>query len=146
RTRTRISWGVGGFLLGMLVAIIGLVVFAPHPRVITLSPRPDTDLVVAVDDQYLARLVEQGIAKANLPFTLTNIRAHISANNVINISANLKADPNLPATSDLGAQAQISASDGTIALNGLAGTAGGLVLPNPVANILETAINARLAT
>ena len=146
RAVTRILWGGGGFLLGVLVAIITLVVFAPHPKVVAPSPRPDTDLMVTLDDQYLARLVEQGIAKAKLPFTLTNIRAHISAHNVITISANLKADPNLPATSDLSAQAQISASAGTVALSNLAGTAGGLTLPDPVANILETAINARLAT
>jgi hypothetical protein len=128
------------------MAIGTLVVFAPHPRVVTPAPRPDTDIMVTVDDQYLSRLMEQAIAMARLPITLSNVRAHIGANNVVDISANLGVDPSVPTTSDLSAQAQITASDGTIALSNLIGTAGGLILSGQVANILEAVINARLAT
>jgi hypothetical protein len=140
-TRTRVTWGCGGLLLGVLLSTLVLIVFAPHPKVVTMSPAAPSHITVTVDDQYLTRLVVQGINSANLPgFTVTNVKAHIAADNVLTFSGTVAAGLGI-SIADLTAQGQLGASGGLLVVSNIAGNLGGLVLPTAVASGLEIGIN-----
>jgi hypothetical protein len=144
RTRTRISWGCGGMVLGALVMVLFLVVFDPSPKVVQLSPPAPSHIMVTVDDQYLTRVVIQGIIMANLPgFTIANVKAHIAPNNVIMISGTMQAIATPLA--DLNAQGQVTASGGLLVVSNIFGTFGGLTLPSVVDSSLEFGINLAIA-
>src|SRR5262249_33789717 len=108
--------------------------------------------VATIDDQYLTRLVAQGVEKAHVGLTIGDVRltignltAHIAPNNVVQIVGQVLISPDTP-IGDLSIQAQIGASEGTLALDKLKGTAGPFAVEGGVADPLTAAINARLAT
>lgn len=143
RGRLRLTWGCGGLLLGVLLAVLGLVVLAPHPSFAPAGPPPAHDISITVDDRYLTRLVGEGVARANLPFVIRGISAHAAPNNVVVITG--QAQIAGVASAELKAQAQAYASDGTIAVRNLYGSIGGVGLASAATDVLQTAINARIA-
>ncbi len=139
--RTRITWGCGGLLLGILIATLALIAFAPHPKTVALSSAGEADITVTLDDKYLTRLVTQGINAANIPaFTVTHVKAHIAPENVLTFSGSVVTGPGLSLV-DLTAQAQIAASGGLLVVSNLSGELGGLALPSVVNSALELGIN-----
>jgi hypothetical protein len=141
RARTRITWGCSGLLVGVLLSVVFLVIFAPKPQAVVLSPPAPSHITVTVDDQYLTRLVAQGISKANLPgFTIGNVQAHIGAENMLSISGTIETDPSTTLV-DLHAQGQIIATGGLIEVAHLTGNFGGLTLPGWMDSALEIGIN-----
>ena len=139
--RTRITWGCSGLLVGVLLSVVFLVIFAPRPQAIVLSPPAPSHIVVTVDDQYQTRLVAQGISKANLPgFTIGNVQAHIGTTNVLTMSGTIETDPSTPLV-DLNAQGQIIATGGLIEVTHLTGNFGGLTIPGWMDSALEIGIN-----
>jgi hypothetical protein len=129
-------------LLGILLTTLFLVVLAPRPSAVALSPAPPTDITLTVDDQYLTRLVVQGVEAANLPggFTISNVKAHVAANNVLAFSGDVATGPGIPLAS-LNAQGQLGASGGILIVSNVAGVLGGLTLPAVVDSALELGIN-----
>jgi hypothetical protein len=145
QTRARLGWGCSGLLVGVLLSVIFLVIFAPQPQAVVPSPPAPSHIVVTVDDQYLTRLVAQGISKTNLPgFTIGNVQTHIGANNVLSISGTIETDPSTTLV-DLHAQGQIIASGGLIEVTHLTGNFGGLALPGWMDSALEIGINISIA-
>lgn len=143
RSRVRLTWGCGGLLLGVLLAVLVLVALAPHPSFAPAGPPPEHDISITVDDRYLTRLMGEGMARANLPFVIRGISAHAAPNNVVVITG--QAQIAGVGSADLLAKAQAYASDGTIALRNLYGSIGGVGLAGAATDVLQTAINARIA-
>jgi hypothetical protein len=138
---TRFTWGCGGLLLGVLLTTLFLVLLAPHPSAVALAPAAPADITLTVDDQYLTRLVVQGIKAANLPaFTVTNVKAHIAAGNVLTFSGSAALGPGI-SLANLNAQGQLGASGGLLVVSHLSGVLGGLTLPAVVDSALELGIN-----
>jgi len=139
--RTRFTWGCGGLLLGILLSTLFLVVLAPRPSAVALSPAPPADITLTVDDQYLTRLVVQGVEAASLPgFTISNVKAHVAANNVLAFSGDVATGPGISLAS-LNAQGQLGASGGILVVSNVYGVLGGLTLPAVVDSALELGIN-----
>lgn len=143
RTRGRVTWGCGGLLLGVLLAVVGLVVLAPHPTIAPAGPPPPHDISITIDDRYLTRLVGEGLAQANLPFVIHGVSAHVAPDNVVVIAGQVQIAG--VANAELVAQAQAYASGDTIALRNLYGSIGGVPLASAATDLLQTAINTRIA-
>lgn len=143
RTRVRVTWGCGGLLLGVAVAMLGLIFFTPRAGFTPAGPPPQSDISIGVDDRYLTRLVSEGVAKAQLPFVVRDVRAHAAPGNIVIITGQVEIAG--VASAELTAQAQAYALGGTIALRNLSGSMGGVTLAGGATDVLQSAINARIA-
>lgn len=141
-------WGCGGLVAGLIIGIVvtvfGLVVFAPQPRAATPNPAATAgDLTITMDDVYLTQVVNSAVSQASLPISLNNIQVEIQPNNQVTMSGHARTF--VPGGSQLVAIAQIGAQSGAPTLHILSANIGGLTLPATVTRALELAINAQLS-
>lgn len=141
-------WGCGGLIAGLIIGIVvtvfGLVVFAPQPQPATPNPASTAgDLSITMDDVYLTQVVNSAVSQASLPISLSNIQVEIQPNNQVKMSGH--ASTFVPGGSQMVATAQVGAQSGAPTLRILSASVGGLTLPATVTGALELAINAKLA-
>jgi hypothetical protein len=135
-------WGIGGFVIGVLATIVLLALLAP--RGAALAPSTGTGNVsISIDDAFIAHQAARGFALVALPFSLSNVRAHIAAGNTVSISG----DAQTPAgASQLAATTRLSVANGHLVSQLTDAEVGALPLPAPLTAALDAAINGQLAS
>ena len=132
-------------LAGILLAFTALVILGPQPP----APSPSTPGVVpahaaiTVDDAFLSQLGAEALNGAALPFAISNVRVAIHPANQIAIYADATAGL---LTRQLTVTGTLAAVNGRLRLSVTRASIGGLALPAALDAVLESALNARLAT
>ena len=139
-------WGLGGLICGALLTVLALVVFAPgRTSVIGAAGTVGGSgtATVSVDDVLLSRLCADGIAQAQLPFTATNVQAHIQPGDLVTIAGDVELFGGL--TRPLAVTLRIEAANGQPTVQVTEARVGSLPLPRVVTGLLEDALNQQLA-
>ncbi len=142
-----IASGVG-LLLGIVLTLAGLVLFAPQPS--TTPPATATepyDAAITVGDTFLTSALSDGIAQAQLPVTLTNVHAHVETGNQLQVSGDMSGLPIFFGAGPrrLTAELTLSVDSGQLQAHINRASIGGLDLPRPITAALESAINQKLS-
>jgi hypothetical protein len=140
----RLLWIGVGLIVGVALTLFILVWLAPQPTPVSSPPANSSDIRISMNDANLAAVVSDSLTQAHLPFAVSNVRAHIQADNIVAISAN--ADVPLLPTRLLSATAHVAVVDGNLSLHIDKGTIGGLNLPSPVVATIESALNQKFVT
>ena len=126
----------------MLVTVALLALMAPRGAVGAPSPGSG-NVSISIDDAFIAHQAARGIARVSLPFTLSNVRAHIADGNLVSISG----DAQTPAgASQLAVTTRLSVANGHLVSQLTDAEVGALPLPGPLTAALDTAINSQLAS
>jgi hypothetical protein len=128
-------------VLGILLTIVLLALLGP--RAVALAPSTGAGNVsIAIDDAFIAHSAAHGIALVSVPFTLSNVRAHIDAGNTVSLSGDA-VTPVL--TGQFTATTQLSVANGHLVSHLTDAEIGALPLPAPVTATLDGALNDQLA-
>jgi uncharacterized protein YpmS len=138
-------WSVTGVVVGVALTLAVLVWLAPSPPVAGPVATGRGDVAVTLDDTALTDLTASGIAQANLPFQVTNVRAHIESGNAIQVTGDVPLLGGLD-TRQLSTTTRVAVENGQIVLHVERTGVGGLPLPQQVNSVLANALNARLAS
>lgn len=141
--RARILWGVAGLILGVILTAVVLIVIAPQPPAVN-TPSTTGNISVTLDDAALSDLTAAGLAQAKLPFTVTNVYAHVHPDNVVDITGDVPLLGGI-VIRRLAVTAALSAEQGHIVMHVQRATVGSLGLPAVVTHAFESAFNARSA-
>jgi hypothetical protein len=134
--------GIFGFVVGILFTVLVLLVFKPHDTPVVAQPGAG-DVTISLDDTFITSQAARGVTQAQLPFTLSQVQAHISAGNVISIGG-VAATP--LGNQQFAASTQVSVANGHIVSHLTMAQVNSLPLPSPVTSALDVAINAQLAS
>lgn len=140
----RALWIVVGIIFGIALTLLVLIWLAPQPAPLNAPRANSSDITISLNDANLAAVVSDSLTQANLPFSVSNVRAHILPNDIVRISAN--ADVPLLPTRDLSATARVTVINGNLSLKIEKGTIGGLDLPSPLVDTIENALNQKFVT
>lgn len=140
----RLLWVVVGVVFGIALTLLVLIWLAPQAAPLHAPPANSSDITISLNDANLAAVISDSLTQANLPFSVSNVRAHIQPNDIVTISAN--ADVPLLPTRDLSATARVTVVNGDLSLKIEKGTIGGLNLPSPIVNTIENALNRKFVT
>jgi hypothetical protein len=133
-----------GLVLGVGLTLLAQILLAPQPAAVHPASEQE-GVAITVDDATLTRLAAAGIARAGLPFAVTNVQAHVLPSNVVTISGDVPA-LGLFGPRRLAASAQVVPTAGRLALHITNASVGGLTLPSALTGVLESALDDRLAT
>lgn len=140
----RLLWIVVGVIFGIALTLLVLIWLAPQPAALKAPDANSSDITISLDDANLAAVVSDSLTQAKLPFSVSNVRAHILPNDIVTISAN--ADVPILPTRQLTATARVTVVNGNLSLKIEKGTIGGLDLPSPVVSTIENALNQKFVT
>lgn len=143
-TRVQLLWGALGLIVGIVATVIVLLVVAPEPPAAVVTPPSNSDVSITLDDVALSNLTAAGLARADLPFTITNVHDHILPNNVVQITGDVPILGGI-AIRRLSATATLAAEQGHVALHVQKASVGGFNLPAVVTDAIESSFNARSA-
>ncbi len=136
----KLLWIIGGLLLGVLLTL-GVELFLA-PRAETLPSSSGTgDVSITIDDSFATHQAVRGLSLVHLPFTVTNVRAHINAGNSISISGVASTGP---VAQQFAATSQVGISDGQLVSHLTSAQVGSVELPGPVTSLLDQAIDTQL--
>lgn len=143
-TRVQLFWGALGLLIGIIATVIVLLVIAPEPPAVIVTPPSTSDVSITMDDAALSNLTAAGLAQADLPFTVTNVHDHILPNNVVQITGDVPLFGGI-AIRRLSATATLDVDQGHVVLHVQSASVGGFDLPSVVTRAIESSFNARSA-
>lgn len=131
-------------LVGILLVFTALVILAPQPRAPASPPSVvPAHATLTLDDAFLSQLGAEALRGAALPFAISNVRVAIHPANQIAVFADATAGL---FTRQLTVTGTLAAVDGRLRLSVTQASVGGLALPAALDAVLESALNARLAT
>jgi hypothetical protein len=133
-----------GLVLGVILTVAVLVLWAPTPQPLAAAAPTGSDITISVSDAYLSRTAGLAISHAQLPVTIGNVQAHTEPGNQLTFSGQADALFGF-VQRPLAATSQLTAEHGHLALHITNATVGGLPLPAPVTGLLESAVNTQLA-
>lgn len=140
----RLLWIMVGAVFGVALILFTLIWLAPQPMSVKSPSARASDITISLNDSNLSGVVADSLTQAQLPFAVSNVRAHIMPNDIVTISAN--ADVPLLPTRQLTATARVAVINGSLNLHIEKGTIGGLNLPSPVVVTIENALNQKFVT
>lgn len=144
----RLIWGlvtlVIGALIGALFMVGWLVWLAPAAQKPLPNPSGQGAISLTVDDAFLTNVAQNAANTAGLPVTITNVHAHIQANDTITITGVVPGFFILPATS-FSALAQPLVVNGHLTIHLLSGSIGSAAAPTSTLQALESSINQQLS-
>lgn len=144
-TPVQLLWGTLGLLIGIVATLVVLLLLAPEAPALVASPPATSDVAITLDDAALSNLTAEGLAQANLPFSVTNIHDSILPNDVVQITGDVPILGGIT-TRRLSATARLAVEQGHLVLHVSNATVGGFTLPAVVTKAIEAAFDARSAS
>lgn len=142
--RDHLLWGVGGLIVGIVLTVVVLIWAAPQPPAVAKPPSSASDASFTINDAVLTNLTAAGIAQAGLPFSVTNIQAHIQPNEVIQITGDVPILGGLDIRR-LSMTARLDVRDGHIVMHITQASVGGLGLPSILVAAIENSFDMKSA-
>lgn len=142
--RGQLIWAAGGLLIGIVLTVVVLVGVAPEPPAVAKPPVGTSNIAITIDDTALTDLATAGIAQAGLPFSVTNVQAHIQPNEVVQISGDVPILGGL-AIRRLSATAHLDVRSGHVVMHISQASVGSLALPSILVTAIENALNVKSA-
>lgn len=143
-SRRSVVWGVGGLIVGIALTAAVLLLAAPEPPAVIKPPAGASDVSITISDAALTNLAAAGVAQAGLPFSVTNIQAHIKPNNVVQLTGDVPILGGLD-TRRLSATAALDVKDGHVVMHITNASVGGLGLPSILVAAIENSFDVKSA-
>jgi hypothetical protein len=143
RRQFQFVWLLGGLALGVVFTLLALVVLTPQRDFAAPASTGGGDLTITMDDAYLTSAVRTSLSHAKLPVTVSHVRAHALAGNMVEIGGDVTLLPGLPPR-PMTARMALNVVDHKVAVTMLSSTLGGLQMPSPVLDGMQKALNAQL--
>lgn len=137
-------WGVGGLVVGIVLTALVLFLAAPEPAAVVKPPVSASDVSITIDDAALTNLAAAGIAQAGLPFSVTNIQAHIKPSDIVQITGDVPILGGLDMRR-LSATATLGVKNGHVVMHITNASVGGLGLPSILVAAIENSFDVRSA-
>ena len=141
-SRDQLIWAAGGLLVGIILTVIVLLGVAPEPPAVAKPPVSASDVSITIDDAALTNLTTAGIAQAGLPFSVTNVQAHIQPNEVVQITGDVPILGSLEIRR-LSATAHLAVQDGHVVMHISHASVGGLGLPSILVAAIENSFDVK---
>lgn len=141
-SRDQLIWAAGGLLVGVILTVIVLLGVAPEPPAVAKPPVSASDVSITIDDAALTNLTTAGIAQAGLPFSVTNVQAHIQPNEVVQITGDVPILGSLEIRR-LSATARLAVQNGHLVMHISQASVGGLGLPSILVAAIENAFDVK---
>lgn len=138
----QLLWGVSGLIAGIVLTVLVLIWAAPSPPAVVKSPRSTSDVSITINDDVLTNLAAAGIAQAGLPFTVTNIQAHIQPNEIVHMTGDVPILGGLDMRR-LSATAHLDTRNGHLVMNITNASVGGLTLPSILVAAIESSFDVK---
>lgn len=143
-SRDQLIWATGGLIIGMVLTVIVLIGVTPEPPAVAKSPVSASDVAITIDDAALTDLITAGIAQAGLPFSVTNVQAHIQPNAVVQISGDVSILGGLEIRR-LSATARLDIRSGHVVMHVSQAQVGSLGLPSILVAAIENSFDVKSA-
>lgn len=141
-SRDQLIWAAGGLLVGIILTVIVLLGAAPEPPAVAKPPVSASDVSITIDDAALTNLTTAGIAQAGLPFSVTNVQAHIRPNEVVQITGDVPILGGLEIRR-LSATARLAVQNGHVVMHISQASVGGLGLPSILVAAIENSFDVK---
>lgn len=141
-SRDQLIWAAGGLLVGIILTVIVLLGVAPEPPAVAKPPASASDVSITIDDAALTNLTTAGIAQAGLPFSVTNVQAHIRPNEVVQITGDVPILGGLEIRR-LSATARLAVQNGHVVMHISQASVGGLGLPSILVAAIENSFDVK---
>jgi hypothetical protein len=136
-----VLWAIGGVVLGVILTL-GILMLFP-PRAITLDPPPSGtgDVSISIDDIFVLHQAVRGLSEVHLPFSISDLKAHIDAGNSISVSGVISSGP---FAGQFAATSQVGIANGQLLSHLTSAQVGSISLPGWVTATLDQAIDVQL--
>ncbi len=138
---TALLGGVIGLVLGVLLMLGYLLLFAPAPRQAAPAASGNDPVTITLDDAYVSQLVATSLTKTQPSFDVSNVQTQINPGNQLLISGNVNT---LGAPRPFSATADVLVSNGALAARITGVQLVGLPVPGTLTSALQTSINNQL--
>jgi hypothetical protein len=134
---------IAGVLMGILLTVGLLIALAPQPRIAAPAQTTPAHATVTLDNAFLTALAAAALQQVQAPFAISNVRVAVHPGNQLVITADATSGL---LTRQLTMAGTLESDNGRLHLAVTQTQIGGLPLPGPLNLLLESALNARLAT
>ena len=138
--RRPLLWGIGGLALGVVLTLAVQVLLAPGTSTVP-SSTAGGDIMISIDDTFVAQQAARGVSQVQLPFTISGMRAHINPGNTISISGTASTGP---VAQQFAATSQVWVAGGQLQSHLTSAAVGSAQLPDLVTSVLDDAIDLQL--
>jgi hypothetical protein len=133
--------GIIGLVLGVLLMVGYLLLFAPAPRQAVPGTSANDPVTITLDDAYVSQVVAASLAQSQPSLAVSNVKTQINPGNQLLISGNANA---LGAARPFSATADVFVKNGALAMSINAIQLVGLPVPDTLTSTLEGSINTQL--
>lgn len=133
--------GIIGVVLGVLLMVGYLLLFAPAPRQAVPGTSGNDPVTITLDDAYVSQVVAASLAQSQPSLAVSNVKTQINPGNQLLISGNVNA---LGAARPFSTTADVFVKNGALAMSINTIQLVGLPVPDTLTSALEGSINTQL--